>query len=47
MSHFNKTDDRTSTVKNAIAEKLNTVFIIVIHHGGTGFTQQKNGGMTE
>ncbi len=34
--------------KNAITEKLNTVFTGVIHHGGTGFIQQKKDGkMTE
>jgi len=27
--------------KNAIIEKLNTVFTGVIHHGGTEFIQQK------
>jgi len=34
--------------KNAIIEKFNTVFTGVIHHGGTGFIQQKKDGeMTE
>lgn len=27
--------------KNAIIERLNTVFTGVIHHGGIGFIQQK------
>lgn len=44
MSNFNKTYDRTSTGKSAIIEKLNTVFTGVIHHGGTGFIQQKKTG---
>ncbi|ENI0960000.1 hypothetical protein ACAX78_003655 [Proteus mirabilis] len=34
--------------KNAIIEKLNTVFTGVTHHGGTGFIQpKKDGEMTE
>lgn len=34
--------------KNAIIKKLNTIFIHVIHHGGTGFIQsKKDGEMTE
>jgi hypothetical protein len=44
MSNFNKAYDRTSTGKKRNYQKLNTVFIRVIHHGGTGFIQQKKDG---
>jgi len=34
--------------KNAIIERLNTIFTGVTHHGGTGFIpQKKDGKMTE